>query len=311
MRLLHEQLRAGALTSHRIALAAYADDPAARHVLGEQAPREVDSIKEWVCGFDDWGRETTVRAAIGLGRRVLTEWERNAGWEVSGEDGELRIANRADATFTAALEAALAPRRAVEAAEAWVGCPCPQHRAAAEEYSWGSSPDATHASCLAVARAMITVDFAVQAVVDASELLAEEIIREAMRDAVVPWALGFGDPVAQVARLPRPTPVLDEWVERGWECNWSRSDDAVRLEVIVGAGSCSASVPAGPSSAMWQTRSGFRVARKQAEALIHEVDLRLWRERRWLPPGLHGHGFTRTLRVERAEDEPITRRWRM
>lgn len=125
----------------------------------------------WARGLARWGREVCVRAAVSAARVALPVWE-GANIRCTGF-----------AMFPAPRE----PRRAIEAAEAWLACPCKEHEEAwhrahgdwtvTRSGHWIPSPDET-LQCLA------------QRPERAARLASEAAVRDAIREALVPWALG-------------------------------------------------------------------------------------------------------------------------
>jgi hypothetical protein len=106
---LRERLRLELLPSGRFELACYVGHPLAVELLasaGETLPEVDADLGAWVRGLGYWGKEAAVRGAVAAARTALPAWE-------AGHPQERR------------------PLQAVEAADAWLGCPCEQHAARA------------------------------------------------------------------------------------------------------------------------------------------------------------------------------------
>lgn len=66
--LLAERVRAGTLAPDRLRLAAYLGHPPAREALGDEAPVLREDPDSWIRGLADWGPQAWVRAAIAAAR---------------------------------------------------------------------------------------------------------------------------------------------------------------------------------------------------------------------------------------------------
>lgn len=205
--------RAGRLKAGRLALAAFLRHPAALLTSegGPFTPASEKELEVWVNGLQGWGNEVLIRSSIASARALLPLWYHTQ----AGDDR---------------------PRRAIEAAEAFLLCPCPEHGELAIECD----------SLAVLARDNLAALGDEAAVVaDVAHLTAttavweyrlfhhpkpsfrgygreiEETIREGARDAamrvattrsvkvavaaiqtaLIPWVLGRSDPVADA----RPT----------------------------------------------------------------------------------------------------------
>lgn len=107
---LREQLRSGVIERERVALAAHLGHAGARAALGDQAPPAPEDEEQLALGLLPYGRAVCTRAAVALARERLPDWER-----VLPDD--------------------LRPRRALEAAEAWLASPGEETVRVAEETS--------------------------------------------------------------------------------------------------------------------------------------------------------------------------------
>jgi len=198
---LKARTAAGDLPAERLMLAAYLGHEAARTADGD-ALAAPDDLAEWVRGLERWGKEVLVRAAVAAARRVLPLWERKRA-------GDRR------------------PHDAIAAAEAWLAEPTPERAAAAERAAEAlgcGKPDSDEAPVSAAAQTY-DANMGVQAAgdlageaahfaadmgevadlveaIDMAEVVArvgpsgkvdQDVLRVAIRDAVAPWALGYGD----------------------------------------------------------------------------------------------------------------------
>jgi hypothetical protein len=153
----------GALHPERLDLAAHLGHAPALAALEREAPAQ--SLADWASGLHQWGHPACVRAAVAAARAAVATHAPREG--------------DADAV------------RAIEAAEAWLACPCRKHYAEAEafnrlrgrlpEWAWEA---VTSSHC--APRACWHHRLAIQA---AARALGEEATRAAVRDALVPWAL--------------------------------------------------------------------------------------------------------------------------
>jgi hypothetical protein len=145
-----EAVRVGVLDARRLELAAHLGDPAARVALGAShedvaapddpgaVPRgedvrgpdgmsafyipsqEASGVEEWGAATAGWGAQVAARTCIAAARLVLPIWEH--GSRLGAGEGALEGPARGTPE----------PRRAIEAAEAWVLEPSPAHRAATQ-----------------------------------------------------------------------------------------------------------------------------------------------------------------------------------
>lgn len=173
---LRVRMAIGALHEERARLAAHVGHPVARAALGLLDDPPTLVLSAWAHHLFDWGQAACVRAALAGARAVV----------VSGAPASEDVA------------AALA------AAEAWLSCPCPRHYREAEAWN------ARRADLPAWAWQTVTAAHCPpracwhhgQALADAARLLGEEVVRAAVREALVAWALpdvGGDEP------LERPT----------------------------------------------------------------------------------------------------------
>jgi hypothetical protein len=122
----------------RVELAAYVGDEAAIAVAGEQfghmGERAVVAhwapvLSDWARGLSRWGRETCVRAA------VAAAWAAFLAWADGSHAGQGCTPTHLAGTCVRVVAA----RRAIEGAEAWLSCPCEEHRVACVVV-WESGP---------------------------------------------------------------------------------------------------------------------------------------------------------------------------
>jgi hypothetical protein len=262
-RLLGERLRQGTLSEARVALAAYAGDPRAAMVVGDGAEPELD-LATWLQGLWGWGREVPVRAAIAAGRHGIEHLEARVGWSATGCDGKLALRYVCASETPYPLDMVLLDRRELEALEAWVCCPCADHARAAADLNLTSPAGAVVATVVSVALAQSEEWLSKAVVVAVSKSMAGsrgDAVWPAIKDALTAWALGGEDPVRVEPRLPRPSPRWEEWRRRGWEARYG--DGTMRVTL-----------------AGWtRTAEG-----DELDALVAELDAKLWEERLWLPP---------------------------
>lgn len=207
-RWLAERVRAGDLPRQRLTLAAFLGDEAARDALDGLVPAGAGPVAAIVQALAPWGQPVLVRAALAAlvaTRPVAPPW-----------------ADASGATRT--------PRQAEAALVAWLRCPCSDHQAAVERVEGrpvaatprGRWVDAAAADALrsvatgrvggevpddVVTRAAHAAREAARAAVRAlsddapggegppSWPGAERVVRDAVRAALIPWALGEGDPL--------------------------------------------------------------------------------------------------------------------
>ncbi len=111
--LLLDRISSGDLSESRLELAAYAGNLAAQRALGGTVPVVVDELAYphmaellgFVRGLGRWGKDALVLTAIEAAQLALPSWE------AAHQENE--------------------PRKAIAAAEAYLRCPCEQHRLAA------------------------------------------------------------------------------------------------------------------------------------------------------------------------------------
>ena len=185
--LLAERVRVGELDQNMLDLAARLGHPAAiLSVAGIHSSKDL-WIELWVERAVAFSREASVRAAIACAKEVLsifeTEYPQNLG-----------------------------PRRAIEAAVKWVRCPCDDHKnPAVTNESFGrvallysNTPRAADAGLCSMA-ALRAVTWENRFAKDSACVAANHamhatsgdsaIIRQAISTALIPWALGYGDPL--------------------------------------------------------------------------------------------------------------------
>jgi hypothetical protein len=201
---LRTRLRTGELTADRLELAAYCGDDAAKRILERtQEPAFQDTVA-WADGLRKWGAATTVRAAVALARYFACDWHPGVGV------GDLE--------------------QGLRAVERWILCPCDHHRQEALDQrvtsgGWGwinrMAETIPKRATMKSRRAGLVAELAAMAI---EELAApathpnfwpqlwqatrpfpwskskEEDARKsraAIADELIPWAIGFRDPVAE------------------------------------------------------------------------------------------------------------------
>ena len=203
---LKARLEAETLCRETLALAAYLGHATASEVLGSEAPYEDQDLVRWIEGLSRWPKPAWVRAGAAAARAVLPRW-------AAQNPGDRR------------------PQAAIAAAEAWLRDPSEAHRQAAERAAEtlsekgggsdglpeGGGGGATFDADMGL---MVAVDLAAEAAhlaADTGDLkdLAEKAIlaeiahgarsragldegptlREVIRAALVPWLLGYAEPL--------------------------------------------------------------------------------------------------------------------
>ena len=201
---LQARLHTGELTTDRLELAAYCGGDVAAEALGQSQgpPQQVNDV--WAAGLQNWGAETIVRAAVALARHFSSDWRSGVG--------------------TGDLESGL------RAVEQWVLCPCGDHRREALERrvtagGWGwfnrSAETIPKRATWKMRRAGMVAELAALAIEElaapgtfpnfwaqlwqttlplptsASKTTDSTNVRSAIAAELVPWAIGFRDPVAE------------------------------------------------------------------------------------------------------------------
>ncbi|MCO5169417.1 MAG: hypothetical protein M9894_23990 [Planctomycetes bacterium] len=168
-RALSARVRAGALTDERLRLAALVGDAAARLALGPAAPAEPADADGLAAALQGFGVEAVVRATVAATRAVTAVADPRAGWDLA----------RA--------------RRAMDAAEAWLACPCDAHVEAARAVGQAGDEDPAYAE-LAPAWAVLgpasaRLLAAEVALNTAAGELGDAVMRRGLRRALGGWAL--------------------------------------------------------------------------------------------------------------------------
>lgn len=193
--LLTARLRAGDLPEDRLRLAAHLGDPAALEVLGA-APPASSSIGRWVHG--------------------LAPWSADDGWPAWAAEAYARAAAAAAAAVLPCLERdpeqAAAAGRAVAAMDAWLACPCDAHARAVVAAGTPFEHVPAGPAALFAGRARRFAEGALarmcgvpllegparasatEAATSAARATSTDVVRAAIRDALVPWALLAAEP---------------------------------------------------------------------------------------------------------------------
>ena len=177
--LLRARVRAGTLAAPRLRLAAYLGHEAARLALGDAAPGQGPggAAVAFCFGLEDYGREAWLRAAW----VVMDMHERHL-------EERSTAANSRPVTFKIERHRALL-QRGLALVGGWLQEP--SEEAQAELTRWSEAAPADR------------VGFALHAVRDAAGRISsmpEEELVENIRRALLPWALGHGDPVLDEMR---------------------------------------------------------------------------------------------------------------
>jgi hypothetical protein len=192
VRLLVERLRTGDLSEERLRLAIYLGDEVARGALPAPAPELDPDLGHWVRHLWPWGQDVCVRAGIAAAELLLAE-------RSQGDHGPLIDA--------------------VTAARAWALCPClaclgrvreVRARASAvlerrqrdprwDDPAWadaqGTILTQVHAIVRTVSESLGWGRHAEHVARTAATATSLEQARAAVRDALMPIALGLGDPL--------------------------------------------------------------------------------------------------------------------
>jgi len=197
---LRARAQAGELEKSRLELAAYCHHEAAVTALGLEALGEQRGFRRWANGLSAWGLEAYNRVQIAAAYAALVVWE--------GGPSTLRAA----ACLADMREDVLrgSPRQAVGAVEAWLHCPCPKHKEAASTRTLAFGVPRTRTSVAAALRSVVQLAWGVdrdedsQRIEDDEKLLSfaeqatsPDIVRAAVRADLIPWALGYRDPVRE------------------------------------------------------------------------------------------------------------------
>ena len=200
---LRERLRTGELTADELALAAYCGAAAALQVVGALQEPTVQDNSVWANGLRKWGAEATVRAAAALGRHFACDWQPGVGVG-DLEEGLLAV-------------------------ERWILCPCDRHRREAIDRrvtasGWGwfnrFAETIPKRATMRSRRAGLAAEMAAESIEQlaapgtysnfwpqlwqlalpfplswAKEDAAD--VRSAITEELIPWAVGFRDPVAE------------------------------------------------------------------------------------------------------------------
>lgn len=213
--LLRARVRAGTLSQERLELAAYVGNPDARAALGRCCAKHdalerrglgmtrhycaEDPLAPWVRGLSRWGAEVRVRFVAAAARAALGPWCDST--RLSGRTGlhAERVRGGHCGRCTTRLPGDTRPGDAVEAAEAWLACPCPDHASAAmlAYAGWAPPGDASTMAFFGAAYLAGTCgeppfrgDYeAEQVTLAGSRIAGETAVREAIRSALSAWAL--------------------------------------------------------------------------------------------------------------------------
>jgi hypothetical protein len=174
-RWLLDRVRAGRLPGDRLQLAAWLGDAAARLAVGEEPLARAARTKRdpWTQTLAGWGKEALVRAGLVVAKDELRHWRRH---------------HKADAALPGLLDAV----------EAWAACPCDLCAVRVDEAAGDRLPaprDNRSSRALAqvlsvagIVRAGSASDWTASAV----RALGESPplpVRDAIREALVPWVL--------------------------------------------------------------------------------------------------------------------------
>lgn len=202
---LRARVQAGQLEERKLELAAYLGYGAARIATGEESDGVGAStdLQGWVLGLAGWGVEACGRVTVAA---AVFDWE--------GHDYPVPMDEGMPMPMPTPIRVAGARARdqaALAALEAWLLCPCREHAAAAYRASEAQdvdpelTPGSTNFGCL-------TVYLCAQAVGEPDAFAGESWagwcraprsslgaaqLRTRIRREVIPWALGYSDPVRE------------------------------------------------------------------------------------------------------------------
>jgi len=161
-------------------------------------------LERWFEDLGEFGAEVAVRGALGVARRALEWWDRLQGWGTELDEGQLVLRRRHYVTWSDE-ERHLRPRRLLEAVERYVLEPTEALAATAallppaaeDELPFRFLPDLVDNLC--EDRSQGAPWWTVGAC--ASFFPEERVVRDALRESLIPWALGEGDPLRGIRRL--------------------------------------------------------------------------------------------------------------
>lgn len=161
-------------------------------------------LERWMSDLGEHGAEVVVRAALGVARRALEWWDRLQGWGTELEEGQL-VLRRRHYVIWSDEERHLRPRRLLEAVERYVLDPCPALAATAACLP-PAADDELPFRFLPALIDNLSDDLAEGApwwtiAACASFFPEERVVRDAVREALIPWALDEGDPLQGIRRL--------------------------------------------------------------------------------------------------------------
>jgi hypothetical protein len=234
--LLQEARRRGDPAAEQaLALAAYVGQPAAREALG--LPQRVRCGNLAGCVIDlesaggdevrgdhdrecplpslfnferyaqdlaGFGPETEVRAALAAARRTLEWWDSLQGWEAIEREGVAHLERRHYLCWSDA-ERHLRPRRLLDAVERWILEPTPARQRAVDACAPVASDERPFAFLVDLPQRFVEQGeegSGFKTLLACSEFLPEErLVRQEVREALIPWALDELDPLLGIARL--------------------------------------------------------------------------------------------------------------
>lgn len=201
----------------RVELAAYLRDEVARAVVtcahrdlawgpGGCGCYEAGSprLDQWLSGLSHWQDIgpapgwVLVKAAVAAARVALVEWLAGQGWWLAGR--EAGDTDGGGLCHTSGREqpeqrwrAVQAPLLAIEAAEAWLECPCFACERRWEEVFTAARRVPSAVLWLPAPPSMANADMRANGLKAASWLAGEHSVRSAIRDSLVSWALSTGE----------------------------------------------------------------------------------------------------------------------
>jgi hypothetical protein len=205
--LLVARMRRGNLTLDRVELAAWCGDPAARAAVSdcdgvwhvsweagtwwgrESSPDTWLDLEPWLRGLARWGADVLVRAAVAAARVAWVHYVEGVGAGSTHYEGC----------------SCCTPPIAIDAAEAWLACPCARHASEAERLGPGrvgprrrwctsvgqaiAAIDQSRRSPRLEALSEVAADYAREAIEGSAAIAGEARVLDAIRSSLTAWAL--------------------------------------------------------------------------------------------------------------------------
>ena len=163
-------------------------------------------LERWLSDLEGYGAEVLVRAALATARRALEWWDRLQGWQTVEAGGVLTLEHHHYLEWSDESRHRR-PRLLLEAVERYLLEPTPERRRLIEELPPAELDERPfkHLGGLVACLEGGELSPAHLTVIATAQFLPEEkLVRGAVVEALVPWALGLVDPLRGLARLPEP-----------------------------------------------------------------------------------------------------------